>query len=903
MFAVLNSVDDTTKYEKWTVLEEIMKESFTQLNRRLLGPEELEGSVEAQNCSRWFRVESTGALLTFESARQHLNHYCATLPRRTGRPESSPVYLFEPAGEGLLRCKVILPPSLSPDLQVIHALEERTTERTAKEDAAFEACKKLYEAGLLNEHLLPPMAEKDQGEISKTQINSFTEVITAFNVWEYCRTAIKTRKQMYAHRIRISGSESHLPDLMLLLPISLPCCHDSALFQSSENTLVATVTPVSGVEDLDHALAEKTTLFLFNSTLARRLQFLRVEEDQLPYYLLPDIPLSGLEVWLNTAEVETPLEDTKLQPNKTYAIKKKARPTPYLYVTARGIPGLMAGQATIHATRVSKKLDFSTIAQAGNSSIRELEVGECTVSNLPAGYFQVIVFVPTIMHQVQLALRTQAACRDILEMIDFENMMSLTSALTAPSASRKYNFQRLEYLGDALLKFYSTVALFSQNPGLPESQLTVLRDQVVKNERLRQRVVELGLDVYLSTEPFNPRLWTLKSSSVDTGARKLSNKTLADVMEALIGAAYMDTCILSSKESKMQRALTLFLPELQWTLPEEGISNMILVNSNTFDDSQGLSQVEEMIGHRFRNRFLLREALTQSAVVLRGQSWQSYERLEFLGDAVIDMIVKEALFRSKHEFSEGQMYTRHITLVNKDILAYLAATCSHRIEVKDVSFNLQKREVEFETKWERRCLHDYVVRVAVDDGGDVLKRFMKNYDQVKEVIAEALEQGPEYPWSAIYQLDSPKWCSDIFESLIGAVFVDSGACMESCERVLKQLGLMRLIERAAEGEKIEFRRPLTILREKLPALKVDSKKFRHSSLLKDDSNRWGCRLRLGDRVLAIAKGCSCQAEAENRAAELALARVMNDGLENVEEDSKTSTRKRNEEMDQKAGQE
>jgi dsRNA-specific ribonuclease len=898
IFAVLIQADEPTKYAKWAVLEEAMKEAYTLRNRRLQDVEEPEARSESEICSRSLCVESTGALLTFEGARQHLNHYCATLPRRTGRPECSPVYIVEGDREKLFSCKVILPSSLPPELQVIRSLGKWDTDTMVKKDTAFEACSRLYEAGLLNEHLLPPTVEKNRDVISKTHLNSFTEVSTAFNVWEYCKAAIKAKNQMYAHRIRILGSETDFPDLILLLPASLPWCRDRSLFESLNSTFVATVTLIGKVADLDHELVQRSTLFLFNSILARRLQSFCVGEDQLPYYLMPDLPLTSLEEWLNTAEMETPLEDAEIQQTMTYALKKKDEPTPYLYVNECQFPGSKINQATVQATRTSKKLDFSTTTQGAKSSIRELNVSECRVSNLPPGYFRVMAFIPTIMHQVELVLRAQGACLDTLRTIGFQDMRQLTSALTAPNASQRDNFQRLEYLGDALLKFYATVVLFCQNPGLPESQLTVLRDQVVKNERLQQRVVELGLDIYLSSEGFNPRTWSLKPSSDTHGVRKLSNKTLADVMEALIGAAFMDDCTSSSNESKLQRALTLFLPELQWSLPRDEISNMIIANFGELEDSRRLGQVEEMIGHRFQNRTLLREALTQSSI---GSGGRSYERLEFLGDAVVDMIVKEALFRSKHNFSEGQMYARHITLVNKDILAFLATACSHQVEEKDITLNLQARKPVVETKWKRKCLLDYVVRVAVNEIYDPRIRFMKTYDQVKEVIAAEMKEGRAYPWSAMYQLDSPKWCSDIFESVIGAVFVDSGACIKTCERVLRKLGLMSFIERAAEEESVEFRQPLMRLREKFPALKVDLKKFRATSLLDDEDNRWGCRLRLGERVWTIVKGCNCPAEAESRAAEMALAQCGNAVLEEVEEPRKTPKRKRNEDADLKLG--
>ena len=60
----------------------------------------------------------------------------------------------------------------------------------------------------------------------------------------------------------------------------------------------------------------------------------------------------------------------------------------------------------------------------------------------------------------------------------------------------------------------------------------------------------------------------------------------------------------------------------------------------------GLSALEETLGHRFANPDLLIEALTHpSAVRRRGISRRGYERLEFLGDRVLGLVIAELLWR------------------------------------------------------------------------------------------------------------------------------------------------------------------------------------------------------------------------------------------------------------------
>ena len=86
-------------------------------------------------------------------------------------------------------------------------------------------------------------------------------------------------------------------------------------------------------------------------------------------------------------------------------------------------------------------------------------------------------------------------------------------------------------------------------------------------------------------------------------------------------------------------------------------------------------RLEEKLGLRFKNRKLLEQALTHSSAVpeLRAsqdegtnpaKSVGNYERLEFLGDAVLDMLASEYLLESFPEWSEGQLSKSRARLVN-----------------------------------------------------------------------------------------------------------------------------------------------------------------------------------------------------------------------------------------------
>jgi ribonuclease-3 len=86
-----------------------------------------------------------------------------------------------------------------------------------------------------------------------------------------------------------------------------------------------------------------------------------------------------------------------------------------------------------------------------------------------------------------------------------------------------------------------------------------------------------------------------------------------------------------------------------------------------------LGLLEEALGHAFDKSELLLEALTHpSAVRRRGISRRGYERLEFLGDRVLGLIVAELLWRRFPTEAEGELTRRHTHLVRRDALAEVA---------------------------------------------------------------------------------------------------------------------------------------------------------------------------------------------------------------------------------------
>jgi len=86
-----------------------------------------------------------------------------------------------------------------------------------------------------------------------------------------------------------------------------------------------------------------------------------------------------------------------------------------------------------------------------------------------------------------------------------------------------------------------------------------------------------------------------------------------------------------------------------------------------------LDPLFEILGHRFADPKLLAEALTHpSAQTRRGSSRQSYERLEFLGDRVLGLVVAELVWRRFPDEAEGELTRRHTGLVRRESLVEVA---------------------------------------------------------------------------------------------------------------------------------------------------------------------------------------------------------------------------------------
>ncbi len=148
---------------------------------------------------------------------------------------------------------------------------------------------------------------------------------------------------------------------------------------------------------------------------------------------------------------------------------------------------------------------------------------------------------------------------------------------------------------------------------------------------------------------------------------------------------------------------------------------------------------EARLGITFRDKSLLKRALTHSSYIneLEHVPWEDNERLEFLGDAVIDFIVAEYLYHKFPEMPEGVLTAVRSNLVRKETLARFAREI-------DLGTHLYMGAGEAQSGGRERdatlcaAFEALVGAMYLDQGLDVAREFVLGF--VQRFLDEALEQ-------------------------------------------------------------------------------------------------------------------------------------------------------------------
>ncbi|KAK0472051.1 hypothetical protein IW261DRAFT_1343854 [Armillaria novae-zelandiae] len=840
-----------------------------------------------------FRVPSTGALLTLDSALPHLAHFVAVNP--SAGSNLKPLYDLDPPDlpfgwhsfgnqstsvdkpyAGPWSSTVTLPRFLIPELRVYSTDRIHRTKMSAHRHAAFKAYKALYDNGLLDDHLLPLFFRDDEmkkieSEVEKRvgmvkvspQINPWAPVDDGIAVW-YC-------------------SELTLGDLPPLRMFTRTQCPPS-WFENDGGPMLFTPKPIKvalrgigqvDLDDNDIVRAREYTRRLFWSIHGQRMTW---DDLDFSYLFLPaprteDSKWEDRRVWLeevnenegrsnkyafdaNAQDLgeafwypkdlaivrvgfqfgkayrfvdwryddvnEEELEDMKTR----YLRQDDLQDIPYPLILAEALPA-----------RSNFLLPPTKSVKAGSRQPpkRVLLIPKYTavtlISLVEAEY---VSLLPSVLRALAMSITVQSM-RDMLftpsSCLYAIPSQLLTVAITAPSSQERYNYQRLETLGDTVLKYMVSIQLLSEHPLWHEGYLSRRKDHAVANVRLANENISRDMFKWIIRDQLISRKWRpaymnsiapisekkltetvatvpTKSEAKAKKAKKtvgqLSTKVLADVVESTIGAAYLHGGFELGYE-----CAKFFRLELNWQPTADRLSSLIQRASQIEPEvrlrielpEKIISQVESMIGYEFRHKLILLEALTHPSHQ-QDYGTISYERMEFLGDAVMDMVVSDYLYRAEgKEYSPGHMHLRKSAVVNGHILAYLCLKCCLKVRSSmprptesggQVNIQLEEEE-EYIYLW--KCLLHSSPRV-LDDQRVTFDRFQK----LSGAIADGLENGKIFPWAVLTRLQAPKFFSDMIESLFGAVFLDSEGDLERMKDVMRKIGVLPLLERIVKDD-------------------------------------------------------------------------------------------------------
>ncbi len=144
------------------------------------------------------------------------------------------------------------------------------------------------------------------------------------------------------------------------------------------------------------------------------------------------------------------------------------------------------------------------------------------------------------------------------------------------------------------------------------------------------------------------------------------------------------------------------------------------------------SRLELKMGYKFQNPYLLKMALTHKSITEK--NYMSYERLEFLGDAVLELVISEYLYNTFPKKSEGFLTKSRSSLVNANTLFQLAVTLNiHEHCIVDKGLELSNTPAQ--TKLLSNFVEAIIGAIYLDRGYKKAEHFIKKWIIKKNDVA------------------------------------------------------------------------------------------------------------------------------------------------------------------------
>ena len=307
----------------------------------------------------------------------------------------------------------------------------------------------------------------------------------------------------------------------------------------------------------------------------------------------------------------------------------------------------------------------------------------------------------------------------------------LLQALTPRGANDSIDLERLESLGDSLLKLVTSLHLFTDRPNAHEEKLTKAKIRRISNINLRilaeERDINIVDRIMASTfttpsESGQARLqWVMpcyklqESTSwdpvlipkVEGGPnipdhevnylyRRITDKCIADCVESLIGAytvagglaggikfmSWLGVKIGKTQPEEHEVWFPNYPTRESYSLLTTGSHQVFARHFGSLDlpreqDSVNLhrliaqtARAQDKLKYRFKNRLLLIQAFTHSSYT-RNRITECYQRLEFLGDAILDYLITSYTYSSSKSSTPQTMSELRSVVVNNTTFARL----------------------------------------------------------------------------------------------------------------------------------------------------------------------------------------------------------------------------------------
>ncbi|BGP48542.1 Dicer-like protein 1 [Rhodotorula kratochvilovae] len=356
----------------------------------------------------------------------------------------------------------------------------------------------------------------------------------------------------------------------------------------------------------------------------------------------------------------------------------------------------------------------------------------CLLHFLPASVFRTAYMLPSIIHDLeQRCLVVELNERLFQSSLDHEYVRT---ALMTPSASVGLDYNRLELLGDAFLKYMASSYVYVSHDR-DEGTLHRARLEQITNVRLYDSGKAFNLPGYLVSRPFTsrqflpPNFTQLSPGPAPPTSAVIGDKTIADAVEALLGAA-METGYEQEDGGGLNKGFDLAL-EVAKALGLE-LGNVVVwddfarLYGSPGDETPltgELVAVEDALGYKFKHA------------------------CEWLGDSILDFhVIRYCWKRWGGELSEGHLTELKGACVSNETLAALAV--EHGLD----RFLIHAHEG---LELNMRLYRERIIRA-----------------REKELATAAAEQRQLRPYWLT--LDPPKAVADIIESLFGALYLDAG---------------------------------------------------------------------------------------------------------------------------------